>query len=218
MAEQIASGVLAEGARLPSIPELRDTYAIPGSAARFIQRELRDRRLVRLMPGRSYLIGTPDDTPALQRAHVQDRITEICTQLVAKIRGGEIRPRTRVASQRQLMKDYGVSRYTAQAILARLLGRGWAYENSSNGGVYASPISTWPPPDTSLGPPPIPADHLPKCQLPKAGKSRRPDTESTPNRHRPPPSARDRTPPSAHPASPDGTVAPILEDRRWLIA
>ncbi|GAA0966137.1 hypothetical protein GCM10009555_007230 [Acrocarpospora macrocephala] len=124
LAEQIASGELAEGARLPSIPELVDTYAIPGSAARFIQRELRDRRLVRLMPGRSYLIGTPDDTPALQRAHVQDRITEICTQLVAKIRGGEIPPRTRVASQRQLMKDYGVSRYTAQAILARLLGRG----------------------------------------------------------------------------------------------
>ncbi|MEO3862800.1 ATP-binding protein [Acrocarpospora sp. B8E8] len=212
LAEQIAAGELAKGARLPSIPELMDSCGIPGSAARFIQRELRDRRLVRLVPGRCYLIGAPDETPALPRTHVQDRITEICTELVAKIRRGEIRPRTRVASQRQLMKDYGVSRYAAQAILSRLLGRGWAYENTDNGGAYAAPIGDWPPPDTSLAPPPIPADHVPKCRLPKAGRAPPPDTESKPNghgRHRP---AETERPPRGNQSSmapPQGVLAII---------
>lgn len=146
LAEKIASGELAEGSRLPSSQELMGTYSIPHSAARFIQRELRDRRIIRLVQGRWYPVGVPEKTPPPPRTYVQDRITEICTELVTKIRRREIRPRRRVASQRQLMNDYNVSRYIAQAILARLVGRGWAYDDTPDGGVYASVLISGRPP------------------------------------------------------------------------
>ncbi|GAA0417148.1 hypothetical protein Acor_21060 [Acrocarpospora corrugata] len=75
LAGQIADGELAAGARIASTRKLRDTYDIPGSAARRIQRELADRRFIRRVPGLGYVVGVPDATPVPPRDDDPDALT-----------------------------------------------------------------------------------------------------------------------------------------------
>ncbi|GAA0980057.1 hypothetical protein GCM10009555_045900 [Acrocarpospora macrocephala] len=166
LAGQIASGELEEGARVTSVRRLMDAYSIPASAARSVQRELRDRRIIRLVPGLGYVVGAPDRTPKPPRIPVQDQITQIATSLAEKIASGQIGTH-QPATLRGLMIEHTISREAASAVLSRLRSRGWAYDTPYQT-TRAAPRHKWPSPGTSLTNPPPPTDHLPNSRRPKA--------------------------------------------------
>ncbi|MEO3857839.1 hypothetical protein [Acrocarpospora sp. B8E8] len=152
---------------MASVRRLMDAYSIPASAARSIQRELRDRRIIRLVPGLGYVVGAPDRPPKPPRIPVQDQITQIATSLAEKIASGQIGTHQPVATLRGLMIEHAISREAASAVLSRLRSRGWAYDTPYQT-TRAAPRHKWPPPGTSLTNPPPPTDHLPKSRHPKA--------------------------------------------------
>ncbi|MEO3857896.1 GntR family transcriptional regulator [Acrocarpospora sp. B8E8] len=75
LAGRIADGELAEGARMASVQKLRETYDIPGSIARRVQRELADRGFIRRVPGLGYVVGVPGTAPVPPHADDPDAIS-----------------------------------------------------------------------------------------------------------------------------------------------
>ncbi|MEO3858055.1 GntR family transcriptional regulator [Acrocarpospora sp. B8E8] len=159
LATRIASGELREGARMPSVQQLMIAYAIPRSTAVRIQRELRNRRMIRNVPGVGFVVGVPAAPVLPPRVPVQDQITQIATELAEMIRTGKIAAHERVTTQRRLMTEHGISKATAWGILTRLTAKGWAYEIPYVG-TLASPRHLWPPKGTSMALAPAPASHV----------------------------------------------------------
>lgn len=59
IAARVAAGDLAVGARLPGERDLADEYGVALGTARRAMRELRDRGLVRTLPGKGTYITQP---------------------------------------------------------------------------------------------------------------------------------------------------------------
>ncbi|GAA0414328.1 hypothetical protein Acor_09850 [Acrocarpospora corrugata] len=123
--------------------------------------------MIRNVPGVGFVVGVPTGPLPPPRVSAQDRITQIATELAEMIRTGKIPPHERVATQRRLMTEHGISRATAGGILSRLVAKGLAYEIPYLG-TLASPRHLWPPKGTSLALSPIPADHVRKSRVVQA--------------------------------------------------
>ncbi|GAA0995494.1 hypothetical protein GCM10009555_089650 [Acrocarpospora macrocephala] len=156
-AERIASGELGDGTRMASVQQLMAEHCIPSSAATYIQRALRERGLIRLVPGLGYVVGAPHHTPQPPRPPVHDQITMIAVAVAERIRTGEIVAHQRLTT-RQLMAEHGISRGSAWSILRRLVAKCWAYDTERKG-VRVAPYRDWPRQGTSMALMPVPADH-----------------------------------------------------------
>ncbi|GAA0977987.1 hypothetical protein GCM10009555_040130 [Acrocarpospora macrocephala] len=155
LAGQIASGKLAEGTPFPTLKTLMRNYRITLSTAARVQRELRDRKIIRRMPGYGFVVGVPDPPPQIAPRSVEEQTVEVATILVQRIRSGQIRPRKRVASVPQLMKEFGITQWVAWSVLHRLRSTGWAYQVQRKG-TMANHVGNWPPRGTSLERKPVP--------------------------------------------------------------
>ncbi|GAA0977814.1 hypothetical protein GCM10009555_039620 [Acrocarpospora macrocephala] len=168
-AGQIAGGELAEGTRVDSVRQLMREHRIPGSAATYIQRALRERGLIRLVPGLGYVVGAPGNTPVPSRPPVHDQITMIAMAVAERIRTGEIVAHQRLTT-RQLMAEHGISRGNAWSILRRLVSKWWAYDTERQG-VRAAPYRDWPRQGASMALMPVPVDHVPNSRHPTPEQS-----------------------------------------------
>ncbi|MEO3857590.1 ATP-binding protein [Acrocarpospora sp. B8E8] len=170
MAERIAGGKLGEGTRMASVQQLMAEHGIPSSAATYIQRALRERGLIRLVPGLGYVIGAPDTTSVPPRPPVHDQITMIAQAMAEKIHTGEIIAHQRLTT-RQLMTEHGISRGSAWIVLRRLVSRGWAYDTERKG-VRAAAYRAWLYKGTSMTLIPTPANHAPTPATPSQNNLR----------------------------------------------
>ncbi|GAA0970840.1 hypothetical protein GCM10009555_020470 [Acrocarpospora macrocephala] len=156
LANRITSGELAQGTPIPTLHTLMDEHEISLRLASQIQRSLRDRGLVRLIPGHGYVAGPPGPPPQPQRPPVREQIVHVAAVLVRKIRRGDIAPHARVATFPELAREHGLSKHAAWDALCLVRSRGYAYDTKHKG-TRATTFDKWPPEDTSLerrNPPP----------------------------------------------------------------
>ncbi|WP_214107833.1 GntR family transcriptional regulator [Acrocarpospora catenulata] len=154
LVSQIVSGELPEGTPIPTAHTLMDTYGVSPWTAMQIHHALRERGLIRRVPGHGYVVGAPGPPPDPVRPPVREQVVHIAAVLIRKIRRGQIAPHARVATIPELMKEHGISKRTAWDVLCLLRVRGYAYSATH---TRAATFDNWPPEGTSLemlGPPP----------------------------------------------------------------
>ncbi|MEO3863762.1 hypothetical protein [Acrocarpospora sp. B8E8] len=128
-------------------------------AALAVQHALRERKLIRLLPGHGYVAGAPGPPPEPVRPPVPEQVVHVAAVLVRKIRCGQIAPHARIATIPELVREYGISKRTAWDVLLVLRCRGYAYEIKHKG-TRATTFDKWPPVDTSLEEPGPPPNHV----------------------------------------------------------
>ncbi|GAA0986062.1 hypothetical protein GCM10009555_062670 [Acrocarpospora macrocephala] len=141
LAEQITSGRLSEGSPIPTVKQLIVRHDISKWAALRIQGDLRDRRLVRLIPGGGYVAGPPGDEPP-PTVPVQERIEQIANEWAGRIRGGEIGVHQRIPGVPRMRRMYGISKYAAHEVIIKLDSLGLVYI-LEDVGPKAAPRDCW---------------------------------------------------------------------------
>ncbi|MEO3854621.1 ATP-binding protein [Acrocarpospora sp. B8E8] len=161
LANRITSGGLTQGTPIPTVHILMDEHEISLRSASRIQRSLRDRGLVRLVPGHGYVAGRPGPPPQPLRPPVREQVVHVAAVLIRKIRRGDIAPHARVATFPELAREHGLSKHAAWDALCLVRSRGYAYDTKHKG-TRATAFDQWPPEDTSLERRDPPPNHVPE--------------------------------------------------------
>ncbi|TMR14308.1 GntR family transcriptional regulator [Nonomuraea turkmeniaca] len=138
--EQIISGRLAAGEAVLSEAAMEAEYGIARTTARRVVRELRDRQLVHTVQGEGTFVGRPG-VPRMRETTALYMV--IATDVIARIRRGELRPNRAIPSEETLMRRHGVAKVTARKAVAHLREQGWVITVPYRG-TYVSAPEDWP--------------------------------------------------------------------------
>jgi GntR family transcriptional regulator/MocR family aminotransferase len=103
----------------------------------------------------------------LDRADPRPLPAQLADQVRAQVRGGALRPATRLPSSRALAGELGVSRSVVEQAWAQLLAEGWV-EARAGAGTFVATVSAGGP-TTLAGAPPAPVDRAPERVLLDSG-------------------------------------------------
>ncbi|MEV0620367.1 winged helix-turn-helix domain-containing protein [Nonomuraea sp. NPDC050404] len=138
--ERIASGQFRIGEPVPSEAALEAEFGIGRTTARNVARELRRQRLVHTVTGEGTFVGPAGVSRVKPSRAVHARIA---SDLVARIRRGELRPNRAIPSPQALMWQYGVAKSTARRAVSRLREQRWVFTVPQRG-TYVSDPAQWP--------------------------------------------------------------------------
>lgn len=116
---RITEGEFPVGSVLPSEAVLTREYAVARNTLRRALTALKDEGLLTTVPGRGWIVSSPEESSSeAVDPHLHYR--RIAADVRARIESGELRPGDRVPSGAELIKQYGVSRWTARLALQQL--------------------------------------------------------------------------------------------------
>ncbi|MGR6915364.1 GntR family transcriptional regulator [[Actinomadura] parvosata] len=137
--EQIASGRLQPGDRLPRESELMDTYGVSSALVRTTLRILREEGLIYSRGREGRFVG-PESAPRRRPPTLTEKVAAAVAE---RIKEGEFGPDEMLPSESEMERQYAVSKLTVRAAVALLREQGWAY-TIPHRGTFANKSDKWP--------------------------------------------------------------------------